>query len=119
MTTTKIYATSYDHNNDLRFHIERAQEALHGLKMLVNASEQLDAEDAATGVEVADALTTHATQILNYAVGLARFEGCTWGDVGDALEVSKQAASERFRHLAQIPRRGAELGTLTSCTNQV
>lgn len=114
MTKTTIYATNYDHSSDLRFHLIGAQAAINELLMLVNADEPLDAEDAADGIEVANTLSFQAGQILNYVVGLARFEGCTWAEIGEQLDVSKQAASERFRHLATMPRRGSELGTLTS-----
>lgn len=50
--------------------------------------------------EVAE-LRRRADQIEFYAIDLVRQHGATWEDIGEALGISRQAASQRFA----VPRR--------------
>lgn len=57
------------------------------------------AESGAQGLARLDAIrqgTRYWTQVLMTAVALARSQGATWREIGDALGISSQAAHERF-----------------------
>lgn len=122
MTSTKIYADTYDHNADVEHYLRTARQALDTIEKLWR-SEHLDMDgfesqeqrksDALYALEKADRLDWAAGQLLTYLAGSARFEHNSWAHIGEVLEVSKQAVSERFRAFAG-PQRGDLLGTLTT-----
>lgn len=121
MEITHIYADRYEHNADVEHYLRAARQHLDRIESLWR-SEHLDPdgvtteaqrqEDATYAVEKAQQLDFAAGQLLTYLVGAARFEGATWATLGEVLDTSKQAASQRFRGVAG-PQRGQKIGTLT------
>ena len=58
------------------------------------------AEQSSDGLTRLDAIfegTKYWTEVLVTAVTLAREQGASWKDIGDALGVSPQAAHQRFK----------------------
>lgn len=121
MTATEFFADNYPHNADVEHYLRTAHQALDVIERLWR-SEHLDLDgfeseaqrksDALYAVEKADRLQFAAEQLGTYLVGSARFERATWSELGEVLEVSKQAVSERYRGVAG-PQRGDHIGTLT------
>lgn len=122
MTKTEFFATDYPHNNDVEHYLRTARQALDTIEQLWRSehrdtdgfeSEAQRKSDALFAVEKADRLLFASQQLQTYLVGSARFERATWEHIGEALKVSKQAVSERYRGVAG-PQRGDQIGTLTT-----
>lgn len=52
--------------------------------------------DGITRLRNLQSLLGHVASLIDEAVGVARADGRTWEEIGDALGISKQAAWERF-----------------------
>lgn len=63
----------------------------------------MDRDKAVDGVARANRAVLDAQSLLNEAVAAARGAGATWAQIGDAANMSRQSAHERWGH---IPRAG-------------
>lgn len=122
MTQTTFYAENYSHRPDVEHYLRTARRYLDAIESAwraepINLDEvESDAqrqEHALLALQNAQSLDFAAGQLQTYLVGAARFEHATWQQVGEVLDVSKQAVSERYRGVAG-PQRGDKLGTLTA-----
>lgn len=124
METQSFTATEYEYMSDLAYHLRAVRRALDGIETEVEmASDHKDNDgivsqsqrtaDALWCVAQADLLANCALAVQRYTVGLARFEHATWQEIGDELDVTKQAVSERYRAMSGV-QRGDVTGVLTT-----
>ena len=59
---------------------------------------ETDGENLAAQLEILNSIQATARTIIDYRVADARDAGLSWSKIGDALDMSKQAAQQRFGH---------------------
>jgi hypothetical protein len=80
-------------------HLDTATEVLSNLRLGLDYHTGADLSPAEM-IEEAAALTWAADSLLHLTVAQQRLTGTTWSEIGQALDITKQAAQQRFGTMA-------------------